>query len=268
MVLESIISPMKAEKRPWEMFFIGLLYSSAAIIMSLLLFREYASLLIIFFTVFASIPIIYWTIRLEEKKDLSIAKEKILLKEHGKALSFFMFLFLGYVVSFSLWYVFLPADATAAVFSVQSQTIKEINSPITGNAINLAGTFSKIFFNNLKVLLFALIFAFFYGFGAIFILTWNASIIGVAVGDFVKSHVGLAAFPLALTKFLVHGIPEMLAYFMAGLAGGIISIAVMRHDFTPKKTKHILLDSADLAFGAIVLLIIAAFLEIFVSPLI
>lgn len=270
MVLEGLISPIKAEKKPWKMIFIGLLYSSIAIIISLFLFPDYASLVMVFFTVFASIPIVYWAIRLEEKKDLSIQDEKVLIKEHGKALAFFIFLFLGFVISFSVWYIVLPASITEKLFEVQSATISNINNPLTGNAFNLAGTFVMILFNNMKVLLFCLIFAFFYGFGAIFILTWNASIIGVAVGDFVKSHMGSIAsvLPIALLKYLTHGIPEMIAYFMAGLAGGIISVAVIRHDFGSKQFKHILLDSADLTFGAIVMLIIAGLLEIFVSPLI
>ncbi|MBD3163940.1 hypothetical protein GF323_01960 [Candidatus Woesearchaeota archaeon] len=270
MVLESIISPIKAEKNPWEMFFIGFLYSSAAVIISLFLFMEYASLVMIFFTVAASIPLIYWAIKLEEKKDLSIHSEKVLIKEHGKVLAFFVFLFLGFVVSFSLWYIMLPPEITVKLFEVQVNTINNINNPLTGNAVNLIGTFSKILFNNLRVLLFCLVFAFFYGFGAIFILTWNASIMGAAIGMFVRNHIGnyITILPIALLKYLIHGIPEMIAYFMAGLAGGIISIAVIRHDLNSKKFRHIVLDSADMLFGSVIILIIAALLEIFVSPLI
>jgi len=43
MVLESIIDPFKAEKKPWEMFFIGIFYSSLAVILSLWIFRDYAT---------------------------------------------------------------------------------------------------------------------------------------------------------------------------------------------------------------------------------
>jgi uncharacterized membrane protein SpoIIM required for sporulation len=252
------------------MLFIGMLYSSIAIIVSLLLFFDYSSLTILFFTAAACIPTIYWSIRLEEKKDLTIHDEKVLIKEHGKTLTFYMFLFLGFVISFSLWYLFIPEAASAKLFEIQSQTIKEINNPLTGNAINFAGTLAAIMFNNLKVMMFCLIFAFFYGFGAIFILTWNASIIGVAVGEFVKTHVGsyAAVLPFALMKYLLHGIPEVIAYFMAGLAGGIISIAVIRHDLNSKNFKHIIIDSLDLTFGAILLLVMAALLEVFVSPMI
>jgi hypothetical protein len=34
MVFESLINPIKAEKKPWEMFFIGIVYSSVAVILS------------------------------------------------------------------------------------------------------------------------------------------------------------------------------------------------------------------------------------------
>ena len=73
----------------------GIIYSSVAIIIALVLFYEYASLIMVFFTVMTSIPIIYWAIKLEEKKDLQIHDERVLIKEHGKALAFFMFMFLG-----------------------------------------------------------------------------------------------------------------------------------------------------------------------------
>jgi len=270
MVLEGLVNPLKAQKKPWILFFIGVLYSSIALIISINLFRDYASIIMIFFTVAASIPLIYWTIKLEEKKDLSITEERLLLKEHGRALTFFMFLFVGFVVSFSLWYIFLPSSISEKAFEVQTNTITQINNPLTGSAISVASTFLKIILNNLKVMLFCLLFAFFYGFGAIFILTWNASIIGVAIGEFAKSSVGniAAILPIAMLKYLTHGIPEMLAYFMAGLAGGIISIAIIRHDFGSNKFKRIIIDSADLTFGAALMLVVAALLEIFVSPLI
>ena len=69
MVFESLINPIKAEKRPWEMLFIGMIYSSFAIILSLFIFREDASLVMIFLTTLAAVPLIYGAIKIEEKKD-------------------------------------------------------------------------------------------------------------------------------------------------------------------------------------------------------
>jgi len=194
-----------------------------------------------------------------------------LIKEHGKALSFFMFLFLGFVVSFALWYVFLPPDLTQNLFQIQIKEIKQVqNIEITGNAVSLINVFGSIFFNNLLVMIFALLFAFFYGVGAIFILTWNASVLGVAIGNFANINISSGYFTSissGLLRYSIHGIPEMLAYFTAGLAGSIISVAIIRHDFGSGKFKHILIDSLDMIFLSVFILFIAALLEVFVTPL-
>ncbi len=270
MVLESLINPKKAERKPWEMFFVGLFYSSLAILLSFWVFKGYVSLVMVFLTVFACTYLMIGTMILEEEKSKTIDDEKILIKEHGKALSFFIFLFLGFVVSFSLWYVFLPVNVTADAFSVQIETINKINTGSTGQAISTTNILMTIFFNNMKVLLFSMLFAFFYGAGAIFILSWNASVIGAAIGNFIKGVVGsgvFAAFSFGFLRYLTHGIIEIAAYFVGGLAAGIISVAVINHDFGSKRFKHILGDSVDLAVVAVVLLLIAALVEVYVTPM-
>jgi len=274
MVIESLVNPFKAERKPWEMFFIGVLYSSIAVLLSLWIFKPHASLVAVFLTVTACVPIMYGTMKLEEKKDMIIKEERILIKEHGRALSFFIFLFLGITISFTLWYVFLPADLTQSLFSIQTKTISDINTQITGQGINQFNLFSKIFLNNIKVLIFCLIFAFIYGFGAIFILTWNASVIGTAIGNFIRSNISTTHLThyfqitsLGILRYMVHGIPEILAYFIAGLSAGIISIAIIKHDFRSEKFQHVLLDSADLLLLSLVILLIAALLETFVTPI-
>jgi len=272
MVFESLVSPVSAERKPWEMFFVGMLYSSVAIILSLYVFRSHASLIAIFLTVLASTPLMYGAIKLEEKKDLTVKEEPALLKEHGRALSFFVLLFLGFMVSFSLWYIFLPSDVAAHLFETQIseiQKVNEISTQITGNAIDTGNVFAQILVNNMKVLLFCLLFAFFYGVGAKFILTWNASVIGAAIGNFVRSSIDvsyMSAIPLGLLRYSIHGIPEIAAYFTAGLAGGIISVAIIRHDFASDKFRKIIIDSTDLVLISIGMLIFAAIVEVFITP--
>lgn len=279
MVIESLINPFKAEKRPWEMFFFGFFYCSIAIFLALWVFQTYASLVMVFLTVLATTPLMYYTIKIEEKKDLVIDKESLLLKEHSKALLFFIMLFLGVTIAVALWYVFLPSDSATGLFSIQEKTISDINTKVTGNVTSL-GLFSKIFFNNIKVFIFCILFALIYGVGAIFILTWNASVIGVAIGNIIRTEIAKSAgtiglakitgyfhiFSLSVLRYFVHGIPEILAYFTAGLAGSIISIAVIRHDYRTKKFERIIIDSADLIIISIALLFFAALLEVYVTP--
>lgn len=272
MVLESLIFPKKAERKPGELFFLGALYVSVGILLSLWIFKSEASMVMVLLTVIACIPLLYRTLKREEKKDTFIYEERNLLREHGKALKFLMFLFFGFIVAYSLWFVFLPEDSASNLFRVQIATINQINSKIIGNTIN-SNVILQIFFNNLKVLFFSILFAFFYGAGAIFILTWNASVIGAAIGDFAKNKLAevstyFISIPIAIGRYMTHGIFEILAYFVGGLAGGIISVAIINHDINSDKFRIIMRDSLDLIMLSIILLVISTLVEVFVTPLI
>ena len=172
MVLESIIRPLVAEKHPWELFFYGALISSIAVFLAVWIFPERSDLVMVFFTVFACVPLMFHAIRMEEKKDLLIEDELPLLKEHSRVIAFFMFLFIGITISLSLWNIFLPAEVSDQLFHQQISTIHRINGGATGFAAGV-DQFNVILINNVKVLTFCILFAFFYGAGAIFILTWN-----------------------------------------------------------------------------------------------
>ena len=192
-----------------------------------------------------------------------------------------MFLFFGITVSFVMWYVFLPPETLSFVFDKQIATIQAINNQISGNAYQQFSTFLKIFFNNVKVLSFAILFAFIYGAGAIFILTWNASVIGTAIGNFIRSnlgeYVGLLGFDkfssylnvvsIGPLRYALHGVPEILAYFYGGLAGGIISVAIIKKHYKSEKFSHIVFDISELLIISMVFLLVAAFIEVYITPL-
>ena len=283
MVLEILIGPRGAERRPWEMIFFGFLYASIAIFLARWVFQNNASLVMVFLTVIASLYLVQMTLKLEEKKDIKIKEERLLLKEHFKALAVFILLFLGYAFAFSFWYIVLPPNEVNTIFDVQIQTIQEVNrvSSVSANAVQNAALFNVIFTNNIKVLLFCILFAFFYGAGALFILVWNASVVGTAMGSFVRSGIASMAqqvglwnvaayfqhYSLSLVRYLTHGSFEILAYFMAALGAGIISIAVVRHDFREGKFMHILFDSIDLIVMSILVLVVAALVEVYITPL-
>lgn len=280
MVIESLLYPAKAEKKPWEMFFVGFLYSSIAIFLSLWIFEKESSFVMVFLTAMACIPIVYNTMKLEEKKDMTIVGEKNLLKEHNKAIMFLMYLFVGITVSCALWYIVLPSSTISYLFEKQMQTIVNINSNVSGGFTDQMAVFSKIFLNNVKVLSFSILFAFIYGAGAIFILTWNATVIATAIGNFIRSNLGsvVGSFGLSnlssyfqvvsigLLKYSIHGIPEIVAYFYGGLAGGIISVAVMKHHFATKKFADILIDTSELILISIGFLAVAGLIEVYITP--
>ncbi|MFQ5620884.1 MAG: stage II sporulation protein M [Candidatus Nanoarchaeia archaeon] len=279
MVLESFLTPRIAERHPLESTLMGFLYGSIGLFLALWVFEEYASLVMIFLTSMAAIPLLYRTIFYEESKHTQFTREAPLLKSHSRTLSFLLLLFLGAAISYSVWYVVLPAPATAELFSAQTETIVTLNQRVTGQATQL-DILSRVFLNNVKVMIFCIIFSFIYGSGAIFILMWNASVIGAAVGNFFRVKLaaltGLLGMPsiaeyfhvisLSILRYALHGIPEILAYITAGLAGGIISISVIRHDFGTKDFERTILDASDLILIALLILGLAAGIEVYVTP--
>jgi len=281
MVLESLITPFKAKKRPWELFILGFVYATAGLFLGNWIFKEYASLIMVFLTVMACLPLLYGTLKEEEEIDINLKEEKSILKEHSKVVFFFMFLFLGLITAYTLWYIVLPATLVQSTFSVQTTTIQSINAKIAGSYAAATRTLTVILLNNIKVLIFCILFSFLYGAGAIFILTWNASVISAAIGNLIRSNLSIYAstagftkltayfqvISLGLLRYLVHGIPEIIAYFIAAIAGGLISVAVIKEKFGTKNFEKIVLDSANLILIAIGVLVIAAIMEVFLIPI-
>lgn len=287
MVLEGFVDHVHPEKHPWRLMLFGFILSSVGCFLGLWIFRSYASMIMVFLITFGSVPLVYAIIKGEEEKDLTDLNETLLLKEHAKALKTFMYLFVGVTFSLALWYAVLPSTTISTLFESQIETLNTINpnsiyASVTGQASGSINVLTNIFLNNLKVFVFCILFSFIYGSGALFILIWNASILGTAIGNILRTglaeaatYAGLTQVALhfetvgrALFRYAIHGIPEILAYFTAGLAGGIISIAVIRHDFGSRKFEHIVLDSADLLIVSLVLLFFAALLEVYVTPVI
>jgi uncharacterized membrane protein SpoIIM required for sporulation len=232
-------------------------------------------------TVIASVPFMYKTMKIQENVDIKLTNETAILKRHSEVIKYLLFLFGGFVVAYSVWFIALPSTTVQSLFSTQIETIGTINSKIMGEAISSSSIFLQIFLNNFKVLLFAIFFAFFYGAGAIFILTWNASVIAAAIGGFVKERIAIYAasvgsvsmfnyfhvYSLGLLRYSIHGIPEIAAYFIGGLAGSIISVAVINRDLEGVHYKKIMSDVIHLTLIAVGILVLAALLEVYVTPI-
>ncbi len=280
MVLESLLTAFQSEEKPYKTMFLGFIYTTIAVFLSWMVFKSNASTTMVFLVTMAGMPLFYQLIVAEEEKDLEGYEEKWLLKEHSKAIQAYMWMFLGMSLAFTLWYVVLPSDMTTGLFLAQHDTLTALNGRATGYVSQDISIFSKIFLNNVRVLVFCILFSFLFGAGALFILAWNASIIGTAIGMIIRSEitnisnsigfVSLASYfqivSYSLLKYAIHGVPEIAAYFIAGLAGGIISIAVIKHDMGTRKFEHVILDTADLMLIALLITFVAGILEVWVTP--
>jgi uncharacterized membrane protein SpoIIM required for sporulation len=288
MVLESLITPQKAERRPVVMIVYGIIYALVASVLALVVFKGQSSWTFVFFTALAAVPLLWRLMRIEEKKDFEIEDEVSLLKEHAKAMEVMMYLFIGIVIASAALFSLLPANQANALFKSQSSTLNTINPHDTvGRVVDTEfklqlSSFNKIFFNNLKVLTFCMLFSFVFGAGAIFVLSWNASVIGAAIGNFISREIAalvsentfnnilhsMGIVFLGFVKYVIHGVPEIAAYIIAALAAGIVSWAAVKHDLKSKRFERIVLDASDLILLSLVVLFIAGILEVWVTPLI
>lgn len=275
MVLELLINPKKVIGKPWEMVALGFVYAFIAAFLALWIFKNYVSIVMITLTIVASIPLVHNIIKSEEKKDFAIGDEKRLLKEHSRVVFALLYLFLGFVLAYMGLYIFLPSTMVERLFSAQLETIITVKSVATGSYISLFGAFTAIFLNNLKILLFCLAFSFFYGAGAIFILTWNASVMATAIGSFIRNNLFYATgifdyfqvTMVGMLQYLLHGVPEIIAYFIGALASGMMSFALINHDFMSPNFKRVLKDVGGLVAIAVGVLLVAALIEVFITPL-
>jgi len=283
-MLELLFNPRKAERRTWELFFVGFFYASLSVLLVSWIFSQdfvlvkYSGILIICFTVMFSLPFVYYAIRIEERKIIPDMGSFKLLKEHSRTILIFLWLFFGFVVAYSLWYSLIHSPYN---FKAQVETYCAINRPadfnscvlqhgikgeesITGSFFNDRDRLFLIFINNMNVLIFTLIFSLIFGAGSIFILSWNGSVIAAAIGIITKADI--YKIPFGIARYLLHGAPEIASYFIVALAGGIISVAITKHEMKKERFFDVLRDSINLVILAIVVLFIAAFIEVYITP--
>jgi uncharacterized membrane protein SpoIIM required for sporulation len=281
-MLESLFNFKEINKRPY----LGFLWAFAIISLSVIMAMEIGfkiavgtssvNLTGIFTLAFALISSSYIMTAIIRKEELMEERairahyKKGFWERHRKDLLIFLYFFGGATFAFAVWTVMLPVDT----FQVQIPSICAMrpylsvcdNPAITGaatgvlptaSAVDSGGRFQEILGNNLRVTMFSFVFAFVFGAGAVFILLWNAGILGICIGLMSKS---LAEIPVNAIRFLPHGIPEIAGYICAGLAGSLISIAIIRKA-DGRILKSVAWDSIKVLVIGLGLIVLGAFIE-------
>ena len=262
-MLEQLFPASWIEKKAWFAFVLGVCYAVLGIGSALLLFPKQPGLAAVAFTSIRSLPSLNSLLTIETKQ---AARERRFdltdpFKNHKDIFGVYIFLFIGVMLVFSLFSIILPEIATNEIFAEQIEAVG-----IAGSAIDENG-FASIFSNNLIVFLFALIASFIYGSGSIFIIIWNASVWGVVFGVIAREAATIANFNpfsyffLTLLAVAPHLVTEASAYIMAAISGGIVSKAVIMEKPFSERFKKIIQDALVIFFIAVILLIIAAFIE-------
>lgn len=283
-MLEAIINPKHEGKGPIKMLFIGIIYASLSLLLVHWFFSsdptlsKFSGMIVVTFCVMFSLPFMYFLTKQEEKEDEQVEGLFSVWKIHKDAIYAFIWLFLGFIIAFSFWNIVLQ-DST--LFNAQIETYCAINNPtnienclqeysLTGKVAGVtssstgAGRVLGILENNVYVMIFTLIFSLIFGAGAIFILAWNATVIATAIGIFTKYSI--IEIPFGIARYMIHGFPEIIAYFVTALAGGMFGIGVLKNHHDKIKFIRIIENTVILLFIAIVVLIIAALMEVYLTP--
>jgi uncharacterized membrane protein SpoIIM required for sporulation len=265
-MLESLIRPKTAEKDPKEIFFIAILFSFIGVAFAEYIFPTQSSVFTVALVTMLFLPLFQRLFEIEEKKDYKLHNN--LFKRHEELFIVFGAFFLGVIVAMSFIYTFFHGMRGAFVLQEGWYTA---NGLMTGQALGNS-SFWTYFVNNSQVMLMMFLLSVIFGAGAIFILTWNASIIAVYVGFVINSFIRtgispeLAYFigvPAGIGSIALHGVPEIGAYILGALAGGMLSVGVIREQFKGH-FEQIFIDSVIFLCAAEALIVLAAVLEAFI----
>ncbi len=274
MVLESIIGEKNIRKHPVFIFFITLLICAGSIFFADKMFPTHSSILSVAFITIGLVPLIF-NILSDEEADEEVNHKHFstFFARHFNIIMLYVWVFIGIIVAFSIYYaVASPADRPM-LFAEQLKSFCAISgsgSCVDGLPLSVSGMAASlgleaclstnsnipsctwfIFANNFEVLVLTVILSLLYGVGAIFMIAWNASILGVFFGEMLA--IGNLAKGLGLFQGLLlgHGPPELLGYVFGALAGAILSAMVARGDYLSHHSGIIIKDVVFLSGLAI-----------------
>ncbi len=273
MVLETLLEPESAVKTPLKITVLAIFFVTVGVWAAQFFESAVAGIMVVVAVAIPSVPLINSLFSYEEietEEEVRVLHSRT-LSRHVGVLVVLVAYFVGLVIGFTFWYLVLPPETGSHIFSTQISQLEQIRGSFYGFAVKygLEYAFETIFLRNLQVLMIILVASVLYGAGSIFVLAWNASIIGVFLGELARTAVFQSApeFSLAfgigtgVLGLVPHGSFELLAYLTAALAGGILSSSIARRTYKQPEFAVILYDVAKLVSWSIFLLAIGAIIE-------
>lgn len=246
------LGPAALRKNPYKALVLGVLAVSVSVVLAFFIFRGAPSFPAVFLS---SIVAGTAAVSLLEMEGLGTVKGTI-WRRHEKLVELYAYIFFGMAAGFAFWYAVLPDTVVTLVFDAQLE-----NVAIGYFVFSLPLLFS-IISNNLGLIFSFFLLSFFRGYGSIFLLSWNASVLGLVWGNAVRS---VTSSPVALQNVLFmwpYLVPEVLAYFLAAIAGGLIFFNLDRG------LKRINRDAYIFMSVAIFLIVLAGIIETVVLSLV
>jgi len=262
-VLESLIGEKNIRRHPVFVFFLTLLICAGGIFFADLLFPAHASILSVAFITIGLVPLVYNILSDEEAEEVVQRKHfGTFFARHFNLIMIYVWIFVGIIVAFAFYYVWLSGSGQSNLFEEQIKSFCAISGECkNGVPFSVSGMASAfgfesclstnstvssctwfIFQNNAGVLLFTILLSLMYGVGAIFIIAWNASILGVFFGETFLAGSHMKWLGMFQSMLIGHGPPELLGYVFGALAGAILSAMVAKGEFFTHNSSVIIKD--------------------------
>ncbi|MFA6461559.1 MAG: stage II sporulation protein M [Candidatus Woesearchaeota archaeon] len=273
MVLEHMFPEDWLERKGMYSFILGIVYSIIGIVVASILFPGDPALVGVAITSLLLLPELYKIFDVEERQESM--EQKITLGEIWKddlgTVKIYIFLFLGILLIYALGTMILPQMQANSLFREQLEI--RFGQGFSGSATG--GIFSSELFwsllsNNFLVLVACFILALLTGDGAIFLITWNASVWGTIFGLTAKNAAAFSGqnalylFGLIMLIVFPHMILEGISYFLAAISGSLISKDVILEEFASDRFFEVFGFNFYLFIFAIIFLILGALVETFV----
>ncbi len=274
MVLESLIDFSVVGKDWGRTLVFGFFVSTVSLVTAGIIFPPAPGLVALFLTSAAAFPLISRVYETEE--DLDVYSAAGFLERHAGVLKTYSGFFVGVLLATSMAYFAVDQERAADVFRFQLSALgsAEINGRATGSVAGQT-TFNTILTNNLRVAIISFLVSVVFGAASVFIISWNASVIAVFIGVLAKTGAenfasyGIFGAPLAFAfgfvsgtgSIALHGIPEIMSYFVAGLAGGVISVGITKEKLSSARFRKVFKDGILLLAAAVAMIFVAAAIE-------
>ncbi len=274
MVLESIVGERNVRKHPFLIFIITFIISVGSIIAAYNIFPSHASVLSVAFITIGLVPIIHNILAKEEYEEIMLRKSAAtFFARHFNLIMIYVWIFIGIIFAFAIFYFLTPSELKVDLFAEQinafcyisgsencsgglpnsilsklsASAFDSCKNPVTSSVVSCS---LFVFENNLKVLIFIIILSLLYGAGAIFIIAWNASILGLFFGEMFSTGMHGTWLGFLQSMLIGHGPAELFAYIFGALAGTVLSAMISRGHFIKHEVSIILKDVGFLAFLA------------------
>ncbi|MEK6822384.1 MAG: stage II sporulation protein M [Nanoarchaeota archaeon] len=259
MVFEQFLEVDRVKRHVLSIAGLGVLYVGVSFLVAAYFFGRDVSVAMLFSITILLLPSAHALVASEEKIERRTGTRHF-LRNHKDIFRTYLLLFVGILVA----YIALGLVFGDGIFTYQLGFLGargDITGDIAANArghVPTPGSVLGVATQNAIVIIIGFVLSLFFGAGALFLITLNASVFAAFVVH-VSRQVANPAGIIGL--FLIHTIPEMAGFLVASIAGGVVSRAIMKERLGSDKFRNVMKDALVLLAIAVGIIIIAAVLE-------